>query len=550
MQSSSLLRPLAGLRRHQRARLSTQGGGQQPGLNFNDVEQAFKSKSNMDIVRALLVFRLCSFRWLVKNSKKLLDMSYKVLGVGITHWGLKQTFFGHFCAGESADEIQPKIDRLEASGIGAILDYAAEADVQEPTGGQLAQGSGYEGEAECDANAKICLSCIEAAGRRPDGFAAIKLTALGKPEFLEHLSLVLLATYRLYHEFCVSRQQQSPRTIPPGARISSLRETGEPYHFLEKRITFADFKAGLKLVQLEVSEEEARRLFDSMDVDKSAEVDYLEWINFLDPRTLAGPNPMHHAKGLPYLSEEELVKFENMLRRLDSLAKAAAEKKVRLMVDAEQTYFQPAIDHITLQLQRKYNKNFPTIYNTYQCYLKDSGERIQIDMERAQREGFKFAAKLVRGAYMVQERRRSQELGYPDPIRNNLSSTHDNYHQCLELVLRNIHRCEIMIASHNENTVRFATSKMTELGIASRGGGVYFGQLLGMCDHVSFGLGHLGYSVFKYVPYGPVKYVIPYLLRRAEENSDIMGGVSKERKLLWNELMRRRVPILYRAPKN
>ncbi len=130
-------------------------------------------------------------------------------------------------------------------------------------------------------------------------------------------------------------------------------------------------------------------------------------------------------------------------------------------------------------------------------------------------------------------------MGYPDPIQPNIQATHANYHKTLDLILSNIKHANIMVATHNENTVRHAVTKMNELQIPSQGGGVYFGQLLGMCDHVSLTLGANNYSVYKYVPYGPVTEVIPYLIRRAEENSDILGGVQKERKMLWNEFVRR-----------
>jgi len=247
---------------------------------------------------------------------------------------------------------------------------------------------------------------------------------------------------------------------------------------------------------------------------------------------------------LKTLTEEELQQMNAAIARLERLAEKAAEFKVRLMVDAEQTYFQPAIDHLVLHLQRKYNREFPVIYNTYQSYLKDSYSRIELDLARARKERFFFAAKLVRGAYMVQERKRARDRKYESPIQDTLEDTHANYHKCVDLILENIEYADVMVASHNEKTVKHVIHKMQELGIAVRGGGVFFGQLLGMCDHVSFSLGHSGYMVYKYVPYGPVHEVIPYLLRRAEENSNMLGNAGKEIKLLKKELLRRRLPFL------
>jgi proline dehydrogenase len=463
---------------------------------------------------------MCGMPVFVQNAKHLLKVSDKVLGTKFTNWILKKTFFAHFCAGESSEDIKPVIAKLEKAGLGAVLDYAAEADVAEVDetrreGVVSARTYDYAGEAECDANAKICHSCIVTAGNRPNGFSAIKITALGKPELLEHLSNVLNHTKKVFIQFC------------------------EEENIVEGEVTLEQFKRGLKAINVTLDDERSKKLFERMDTDKSGTVDYMEWINFLDPRHIGGLNPKFKSAGLKTLSEEELQQMNAMIARLESLAETAAKHKVRLMVDAEQTYFQPAIDHCVIHLQRKYNRDFPLIYNTYQAYLKDSYSRIQIDLDRAQREGFYFAAKCVRGAYMIQERHRAKDMGYESPIQETLDETHANYHKCVDLILDHIEYADIMVASHNEKTVKYVVQRMQDLGIPVRGGGVFFGQLLGMCDHVSFSLGHSGYMVYKYVPYGPVHEVVPYLLRRAEENSNMLGNAGKEIKLMKHELLRR-----------
>lgn len=164
-----------------------------------------------------------------------------------------------------------------------------------------------------------------------------------------------------------------------------------------------------------------------------------------------------------------------------------------------------------------------------------------LDLERSHREGFIFAAKAVRGAYMIQERKRSKDMNYDDPIQDNIQNTHENYHKIVDVLLED-KIAHIMVASHNEKTVLHVTKRMEELNIPKRGGGVYFGQLLGMCDHVSFSLGRCGYAAYKYVPYGPIHDVLPYLIRRAEENSDMLGGAGKELRLIKSELKRRWTP--------
>ncbi|UYV61265.1 PRODH, partial [Cordylochernes scorpioides] len=245
------------------------------------------------------------------------------------------------------------------------------------------------------------------------------------------------------------------------------------------------------------------------------------------------------------LTKEEEEMFRNMMRRLHQIAKFARERDVRVLIDAEQTYFQPAINRITMELMRKYNKDKNIIFNTYQCYLKDSYHNLLLDLELARRQNFYFGAKLVRGAYMEQERLRAQSVGYEDPINPTYEATTEMYHRCLSEIFRQIvehqidGRTAIMVASHNENTVRYTVNKMQELGIRPEHRVVCFGQLLGMCDQVSFLLGQAGYSVYKYVPYGKVNEVLPYLTRRAQENHGLLTKVDRECSLLGRELSRR-----------
>lgn len=220
------------------------------------------------------------------------------------------------------------------------------------------------------------------------------------------------------------------------------------------------------------------------------------------------------------------------------------------MVDAEQTYFQPAIHRITMEMMKKFNQDKAIVFNTYQCYLKIAYHSLVLDMEQAARQNFYFGAKLVRGAYMEQERARAHSVGYDDPINPDYEATSAMYHNCLAECMRRMHKNKqlgpehaqkigIMVASHNADTVRFAINKMKELDIKPEDRLICFGQLLGMCDQLSFPLGQAGYSVYKYVPYGPVNEVLPYLSRRAHENKGILKKLQLEKKLLRQELFSR-----------
>ncbi|XP_054532129.1 proline dehydrogenase 1, mitochondrial [Pan troglodytes] len=198
----------------------------------------------------------------------------------------------------------------------------------------------------------------------------------------------------------------------------------------------------------------------------SGTVDLLDWSSLIDSRTklskhLVVPNAQT-GQLEPLLSrftEEEELQMTRMLQWMDVLAKKATEMGVRLMVDAEQTYFQPAISRLTLEMQRKFNVEKPLIFNTYQCYLKDAYDNVTLDMELAHREGWCFGAKLVRGAHLAQERACAAEIGYEDPINPTYEATNAMYHRCLDYVLEELKhnaKAKVMVASHNEDTVRFA----------------------------------------------------------------------------------------------
>lgn len=499
-------------------------------LKFDDPTAAYKAKTTWEVVRATAIFELCSFKFIIDHAATLVQWSRWLLGDDVTGWIVKKTFFAHFCAGENADEIVPTISRLEQSGVRAILDFAAEADVDEVQskgGKQGAKGGDDPFEAEealCDMHAEIFKSAILAASRQTYGFAAIKLTGLGRPELLLHMSNILVKVRTLFATFAERSSQ----------------ETGTTDVFGDSVINLEDFEAGIKKLGLAIPDVPAE--FARFDANETGYIDYLEWIDSLDPMMLGRRAAAEWIKS-EGLSQDQFKQLTRMFERLSSIVDLADKTGVTLMVDAEYTYTQPAIDHIVLHLQRKFNRGrYPIVYNTYQAYLKDCHSRVQLDIRRSAREGFWFGAKLVRGAYMVTERKRAKKMGYPDPIHDTINDTHACFHKSLDSIIDNIDHAEVLVASHNETSVRYAAKRMEELGIKRRDGGVFFGQLLGMCDHVTFTLGANGFSVYKYVPYGPWHEVMPYLLRRAVENSAMLGGESaiKER-TMWAKEARHRI---------
>ncbi|XP_042297613.1 proline dehydrogenase 1, mitochondrial-like isoform X2 [Sceloporus undulatus] len=388
----------------------------------------------------------------------------------------------------------------------------------------------YADEAKCDRHMDTFLKCIEASGgSSEDGFSAIKLTALGRPQFLLQFSEVLVKWRRFFHQLAAEQGKVGLAALETKLEVEMLQE--------------ALAKLGI------ATRAESQHWFTGEKLGGSGTVDLLDWNSLIDARTeisklLLIPN-MKTGQLEPLLSrftEEEEMQMKRMLQRMDVLAKKAVETGVRLMVDAEQSYFQPAISRLALEMQRKFNQEKPSVFNTYQCYLKDAYDNVTVDVELSRREGWHFGAKLVRGAYMEQERSRAAEVGYPDPINATYEQTSEMYHRCLDYILEEIRhnrKANVMVASHNKDTVKFTLRRMADLGIHPSENKIYFGQLLGMCDQITFPLGQAGFPVYKYVPYGPVQEVLPYLSRRAQENRGFMARAQEEQGLLWIELKRR-----------
>jgi proline dehydrogenase len=240
----------------------------------------------------------------------------------------------------------------------------------------------------------------------------------------------------------------------------------------------------------------------------SGDVDYITWSMMLSPRHL--PQITQGCRNVGPLSlatptEEEVELIGKMFQRGQDLAMEAAQCGTRLLIDAEQVRYQPAIDNLVLDLQRNYNTNdFPIIYNTYQCYLKDAMDRLQVDVARSERFSYHFGAKLVRGAYMESERELARELGYESPVHETRAETDRCYDQAAEYLLaqsvktdRQGKKIELMLATHNQTSIETAIAAMNKLGIDRTNKTLSFGQLFGMMDNLSYGLGHHGYRVYK-----------------------------------------------------
>jgi proline dehydrogenase len=211
------------------------------------------------------------------------------------------------------------------------------------------------------------------------------------------------------------------------------------------------------------------------------------------------------------------------------------------LIDAEESWLQKAIDEIALDLMRKFNvTDEPFIFNTVQMYRKDRLEYLKNLINTAEKENFQIGIKLVRGAYIEKENKRADEKNYPSPICISKEATDQNFNAGLILILKNLKQCELFLGSHSEDSTARVIQWMKENKLPNNHSRIWFSQLYGMADHISFNLAAAGYQVIKYVPYGPIKEVIPYLIRRAEENTAVQGQTPRELSLIKKELARRK----------
>ncbi|CAF2584732.1 unnamed protein product [Rotaria sp. Silwood2] len=447
---------------------------------FNQYQIAYRYRRSIELLRGYLVYRLFSINFIVNHQTTIAEWGQRILGSWLFNNLLKVTAFGHFVGGETAHEITPVIRSLLKYGVKPILDYSVESDDTSKS------SSSEESDRMHDHNTSKFIECIKTSHDicGVNNLIAIKVTALIRPGVLKKLNALL-------------KSIENRSLLPP------------LFEFIN---------------QEQKSENMAKPFQQSI---KS----YLA-----ETKVLSGILKNKISTSIT-LTNDELTEIYNLLIRLNRIAQACVEQKISIMVDAEQTYFQTAINYIANELQRYYNKNNEAfIYGTYQCYLKEALTSVRHDLAQAEKYNYVFAAKLVRGAYMDRERQLAQQYGYEDPINVNFEATSKMYHACFDEVLksavkRNPDQIRVMVASHNEDTIRYAIKKMQDYNINHDSPLILFSSLYGMSDYVAFALANSGYKTYKYLPYGPIESLQPYLFRRAQENRTMFEKADKDRRL-------------------
>ncbi|KAG5476463.1 hypothetical protein LSCM1_04169 [Leishmania martiniquensis] len=525
--------------------------------NFND-DTTYRQRSTWYLIKALVVLRLCSVSYLAMNSVPLMRKVEKVLGSKLTYNVLvKKSFYNYFCAGENDQELRDTVQKLYRNNIGAVLDYAAEADTEgfapEPgvaSGPDISMASLVTkpsvqypmDEGFFDENMKLYMMSIMHASlyspRNAAGVTAVKVTGMCDPQLLARVSALLMSVHQ---SWCKHFTNEESLKLEECRVVMGVNRKHQLF------ITYDQLRAGFDKYNPAntLSNAQFKAITEVLDPRKTGRVNYFEYKEMLTNALIAvEPTPVQQVliEGLPQMSAKEKELWKKVNNRLSLIASMAKELNVRMLVDAEQTFYQLAIDAIVANLQKTFNKELPVVYNTYQCYLTYAEDRIDNDLVRARHMNFQWGGKIVRGAYIVQERATAAQYSYTSPVWTTYEETNKCYNAAAKRIFDTFEaqpakKHEVFFGTHNKESLEIITASILERpGIQTR---VSFGQLFGMRDNLTVPLARAGFQVYKYVPYGPVKETIHYLGRRAVENSSILTTGDNETVMMMKELKRR-----------
>lgn len=338
-----------------------------------------------------------------------------------------------------------------------------------------------------------------------------------------------------------------------------------PINWIVKPTLYKQFVGGETLEETKKTVETLKRAGAYATLDYSAECEqtpdgneavYAETLRSIDnaaanksivysvfkPSTLTTDAALQKSSEEPEsMTEEEKQEYEKFVERFMGLCERAFQQDVRILVDAEDCCFQNTLDKLTDEAMRKYNKKRAIVFATLQMYRHDRMPYLEAIYDDAVKNDYIAGIKFVRGAYMEEERRRAAEMGYPDPICKDKQATDENFDAGVKYVLDHMDRMELFMGTHNEDSSYKLAALIDEKGLKRNDGRIYFAQLHGMSDHITYNLAAAGYNTLKYVPYAKVRDVLPYLIRRAEENTSVAGQTLRELTMIRSERDRRKM---------
>ncbi len=385
-------------------------------IDLKNTEIAFISKSDKDLKKARLMYKIMANRTITRTAKVLAKFAQSIRFP--VNWAVKPTIYQQFVGGETIDECKKTVENNAKFNVKSILDYSVE---------------GGESKEAIESALQETLRTIDNAANNPNiAFAVFKPTAFTTEHILNKMG------------------------------------AGEP------------------------------------------------------------------------LSDQEKIDVEDFINRVDTLCKKAFDLNVRILIDAEDSWYQNFIDETVEKMMQKYNKEKAIVFNTWQMYRWDRLDHLKMSYQKALDGNYFLGAKFVRGAYMEKERARALKMGYKSPICETKEETDKSYNDALHFSFEHRDRVSIFNGTHNEDSSLLLADLMLKENVNPSLETIWFSQLLGMSDHISFNLAKHGFNVTKYLPYGPVKHVLPYLFRRAEENTSVKGQTGRELSLLSQEAKRRK----------
>jgi len=368
-----------------------------------------------------------------------------------------------------------------------------------------------------------------------------------------------------------------PLFVPIGTRVTPfLMKTGLPIHGIVRNTIFKQFVGGETLEQTapvveKLSKYGVQVILDygvegkqnESDFDHATE-SFIKTIEYAGTQTnipfisvkvtgIARFELLQKLNEAPRLrsgihdNESEMDEWSRVVDRMYAICNAAAEKNIGVLIDAEETWIQDPIDRLTMEMMEIFNKEKAVVYNTIQLYRQDRLKFLHISHQIAKAQNFVLGLKLVRGAYMEKERARAQQMGYESPIQLNKENTDNDFNAAVKYCIENINDISVIVASHNEASNLLAAEVADKAGLSHNHAHLHFSQLYGMGDHITFNLAKVGFNISKYLPFGPIRDVIPYLMRRAQENSSVSGQTNRELLLIKKELKRRKLAATIHA---
>ncbi|KAL4490914.1 hypothetical protein ABPG72_008650 [Tetrahymena utriculariae] len=473
----------------------------------------YKEKTTLELVNLFMINKLLHYSVFVNNADRVYKICSKVLGHRITEIIIKNTMGRAFTGGSNIPEIMSFAKKLESRNIPVIVDYCCEALEED------------QNEFFMDRSAKVFEQTVNVGDNVNRHKVSMKISGLINMEVLKKINS--------FGEQIDSLYQQIDRTKKGFI-------TGQELHqaLVEKgiKIEESDTQEFIKTV-LEIKD--SKSLQDT-------QIRQLIWRIRVHPYYIQSEkNQLKISKYLTKLDQHEISKAENFLRRMEFVFDAAFRNKTRVLVDAEQSFIQRAIDSFLEQYQIKYNVEAPIVYTTFQNYLKSSSQRVAYEIAKCKELKMPFGVKMVRGAYINEETRIAKEKGIENPICDGLDKTTEMIESNLKFLVDNLlPGSELLIGSHNKETIVKMKQYMKSKGIPNNSQQVYFSQLLGLADHLTYSLVDEGYSVYKYIPFGETHIMIPYLIRRAQESFQVLSSVEFQYSLLKDET-KRRTPFYY-----